>query len=67
MIEVPSAARKICALTAATELYPWEPWEVDRAFTTAQQLCADLPVIQYTCTKEPEAVDALKAYLEKMT
>ncbi len=63
-IEQLTASRKLCALTAATELYPWEAWEVEQAFLLAQSLCCDLPAFQYTCTRELSSVQVLKAYLE---
>ncbi len=65
-IDSPSPARKVCALTAATEVYPWDSWEVEQAFISAQHLMEDVPVLQYTCTKNYSAVSVLKAYLEKM-
>lgn len=64
MMEPLSAARKICALTAATEVYPWDSWEVTQAFDAAQNLSASIPMFQFSCTKDQRAVETLKVYLE---
>ncbi len=59
-----SVAKKIYALTTATEIYPWIEREVNDAMAIAQELCGSVAVVQYACTKEPSAVETLKAYLE---
>jgi len=64
IIEPLRAARKICVLTAATEVYPWDSWEVAQAFDTAQNLSGSIPMFQFSCTKDQRAVETLKEYLE---
>ena len=59
-----SPSRKICALVAGTELYPWEDWELQKAFQLAEKLATAVPVIGLSCRPDEDAVRLLQNYLE---
>lgn len=63
-IEALSPSRKVCALVAGTELYPWADWELEKAFALAEQLIAQAPVFGLTCRPDEDAVRVLQNYLE---
>lgn len=63
-VERLTVSRKIRALTAATEIYPWDGLEVNRALDLAALLAEDVPVVRLTCRPDEEAVKTLKQYLE---
>ena len=62
-VEELSAARRICALTTASEFYPWDQWEVDVVFAFAEQL-AGQTMLRLSCRADQEAVNVLRNYLE---
>ncbi len=62
-IETLSAAKRICALTTASELYPWASWEMEAVLSIAESL-AEQTVLQLSCRAEKEAVFLLRDYLE---
>ena len=62
-----SAAAKIRALTAATELYPWDQREFDMALDVASRVSAQVPVLKLCCLPDEGAVNVLKNCLEGLT
>lgn len=64
-IEQLTAAKKIRALTAATEMYPWDVSEIDRVFCMAEVLVQDVPVLRLVCRPDADAVYTLLNYLEE--
>lgn len=63
-VEVLTPFRKICVLSAGTELYPWDSWEVQKVFHLAEQLSAEAPVFGFSCRPDEDAVRVLQNYLE---
>lgn len=63
-IERLSLIENIQKLVAGIEIYRWSAREINLALGMAQELVADVPVIQLTCTPDESAVDTLKNYLE---
>lgn len=63
-IEYISVFEKIRALTAATELYPWNQSEIDMALKIATEISMEVPIVKLSCRVDQEAVDTLKRYLE---
>lgn len=61
--EIP-LSHKIRALVSAMELYPWDTRELDMAFSLAESIASEVPVIQLHCRPDAEAVEVLKQYLE---
>ena len=55
---------KIRALTAATELYPWDEEEFNMALDVALKIASDVPVVKLYCRPDEGAVDVLNKYLE---
>ena len=60
-----SLSQKIRHLVSATELYPWEPRELDLAFSLAEQIAAQVPMVKLRCRPDAQAVEVLKQYLEE--
>lgn len=60
-----SMSQKIRCLVSATELYPWESMELDLAFSLAEQMAAQVPIVKLRCRPDAEAVEVLKQYLEE--
>jgi len=54
------------ALVSATELYPWEPEEINLAFERAMSLATDVPIVKLSCRPDEDAVKTLKNYLEEL-
>ncbi len=65
-VEELTAARRIMALTCATELYPWDKWEIDQAFRLSQEIVSEVPMLQLSCTPEENAVNVLRKHLENV-
>lgn len=65
-VEVSSVAKNICALTSATEIYPFADAEVSKAFDLAQKISANIPILTLRCTPDERAVMVLKDYLENV-
>lgn len=63
-IEQLPMAQKIRALAVATEMYPWDAEEMNRALDIAEALARDVSVICLTCQPDIEAVTQLDRYLE---
>ena len=63
-VEQLTVLQKVRALAAATEVYPWDGPEINRALDLASLLVQDMPVLQLTCTPDEGAVYTLKQYLE---
>lgn len=63
-IEQLTALQKIRALAAATEVYPWDGLEINRALDIATQLAENVPVLKLICRPDEDAVKTLKKYLE---
>ena len=59
-----SLSRKIRALVAGTELYPWDDWEIEKAFRLAERLSVEVPVLGLSCRPDEDAVRLLQNYLE---
>lgn len=59
-----SAAQKIRAIVAGTELYPWDEWEISKVFSLAEALVCQVPTVQLSCRADAEAVEVLRNYLE---
>lgn len=64
-VEMLSALQKIRALVAATEVYLWEQREMDKAFSLAEQIVKQIPVIKLFCRPNEQAVEVLKVFLEE--
>ena len=65
-VETLSVPQKIRALSSATELFIWDPQEIEQAIGIAAEIAAQVPVFRLTCTPDKNAVDTLKQYLEGM-
>ena len=64
-IERQTVPQKVRALAAATEVYPWDGQEINRALDLAEQLAEDVPILQLVCKPDAAAVHTLKQYLEE--
>lgn len=56
---------KIRALVSAMEIYAWDSREVDMAFSIAEEMIRQVPVIKLRCRPDQEAVQVLYQYLEE--
>ena len=56
---------KIRALVSAMEIYAWDSREVDMAFSMAEEMIRQVPVIKLRCRPDQEAVQVLYQYLEE--
>ena len=59
-----SLAQKIRYLVSAIEMYPWDQKELDMAFSLAEQIAAQVPMVKLCCRPDAQAVEILKKYLE---
>lgn len=62
-----SAAEKMQALVAATEVYIWDEQEINQAFHIAEALISNVPVCRLSCRPDADAVYTLQKYLQKDT
>ena len=60
-----SLSQKVRHLVSATELYPWEQREVAMAFSMAERIAGQVPVVKLRCRPDAQAVEILKRYLEE--
>ena len=60
-----SLSQKIRHLVSATEIYAWEQRELDLAFSMAEQIATQVPVVKLRCRPDADAVSVLKNYLEE--
>lgn len=58
-------AQKIRLLTAATEVYPWDTAEINRAMDLMEAMVKTVPVIGMSCQPDKGAVEVLNQYLEE--
>lgn len=65
-VESLSPPQKIRALAAATEVYPWDNREINRALDIASMMVKNITVVQLTCRPEEGAVKMLNQYLEEL-
>ena len=63
-VEELSPGNRVRALVSGMQLYPWLTDETDAAFSLAERLCDEIPVIRLACTPTADAVAELKEYLE---
>lgn len=64
-IEEVSAAKKIKAIVTATEMYPQNHIELERALNLAEDLALRVPIVRLCCRPDEGAVNVLKDYLEE--
>lgn len=64
-VEELRSSQKIRGVAPAMELYPWEPWEVERTLQLTERLITGVPVLGLSCRADREAVELLKTYLER--
>lgn len=60
-----SAAEKLRALVAATEVYIWDEAELNHAFRIAEAFIDRVPVCRLSCRPDADAVYTLQKYLQK--
>ena len=66
MMSFAMVALRRAALSSATEIYIWDPQEIELAITIAEEIASQVPILRLTCTPDQNAVDTLKQYLEGM-
>lgn len=64
-VERLTAPQKIRALAAATEVYPWDNQEINRALDMAVLLAENVTVARLICRPDKEAVKTLHRFLEE--
>lgn len=64
-VEELSTAQKMKAIVTATEMYPGNYEELQRALNLAEDLISKVPVVRLCCRPDKGAVTALKEYLEE--